>query len=80
MKKTCREEVLAVARILAQQRADGTFTAQDIVTAMRQAGTKHLDTTIRRHVATEMCVNAVGPTAGRYRDFERVERGRFKLL
>ncbi|SMB83362.1 DUF7669 domain-containing protein [Deinococcus hopiensis] len=78
--KTCREEVLAVARILVKQRADGTFTAQEIVAAMREYGTKHLDTTIRRHVSTEMCINAVGPNAAKYHDFERVERGRFKLL
>lgn len=47
---------------------------------MREYGTKHLDTTIRRHVSTEMCINAVGPNAAKYHDFERVERGRFKLL
>ena len=77
---TCRDEILAVARKLSRDRPDGTFTAQEIVTAMRERGTRHLDTTIRRHVATQMCRNAVGDSAGKYNDLERVERGRFRLL
>ncbi len=77
---TCRTDILAVARILSLQSADGTFTAQDVVAAMRARGTTHLDTTIRRHVSSEMCRNATGSTAARYHDLERVERGRFRLL
>ncbi|CAM4160560.1 hypothetical protein [Deinococcus marmoris] len=76
----CRDEILAVARRLSRERTDGTFTAHEIVAAMRERGTHHLDTTIRRHVATEMCSNAVGPKAGKYNDLERVGHGRFRLL
>ncbi|GGK19855.1 hypothetical protein GCM10008955_11580 [Deinococcus malanensis] len=77
---TCREEILAVARTVSRQHADQTFSIQDIVAGMRARGTKHLDTTIRRHVSTHMCVNAAGPEAGKYKDLERVSRGRFRLL
>ncbi len=77
---TCRDEILAVARRLGRERTEGTFTAHEIVAAMRERGTRHLDTTIRRHVATEMCRNAVGPGAGKYQDLERVGRGQFRLL
>ncbi|UBV43854.1 hypothetical protein LAJ19_06470 [Deinococcus taeanensis] len=77
---TCREEVLAAARILTPQHADGTFSVQDIVSAMRQKGTLHLDTVIRRHVNMEMCANATGARAGKYKDLERVARGRYRLL
>lgn len=77
---TCREEILAVARTLSRRHADKTFSIQDIVAAMRAGGTKHLDTTIRRHVSTRMCVNAAGPDAGKYHDLERVSRGRFRLI
>ncbi|AIZ44854.1 hypothetical protein QR90_06675 [Deinococcus radiopugnans] len=77
---TCRDEILAVARKLSQERPDGIFTIQEIVAAMRERGTQHLDATIRRHVATEMCSNAVGREAGKYQDLERVERGQFRLL
>jgi hypothetical protein len=77
---TCRDEILAVARKLSRERTDGIFTTQEIVAAMRERGTRHLDTTIRRHVATEMCSNAAGPGAGKYQDLERVGRGQFRLL
>ncbi|MFB9991338.1 hypothetical protein ACFFLM_05010 [Deinococcus oregonensis] len=77
---TCRDDILAVARKLSKQQTDGTFSAQDVVAALRAKGTQHLDTTIRRHVASEMCQNAVGQGAGKYPDFERVARGRYRLL
>ncbi|THF88269.1 hypothetical protein E7T09_03420 [Deinococcus sp. KSM4-11] len=77
---TCRDDILAVARILARQSADGTFSSQEVVAALRARGTTHLDTTIRRHVASEMCRNAVGANAGKFHDLERVERGRFRLI
>lgn len=77
---TCRDEILTVARALSKLRPDGTFTAQDVVAALRARGTKHLDITIRRHVSTEMCRNAAGSTAAKYHDLERVARGRFRLL
>lgn len=77
---TCRTDILAVARLLSQQSADGTFAAQDVVAALRARGTTHLDTTIRRHVSSEMCRNATGSAAARYHDLERVGRGRFRLL
>lgn len=77
---TCREDILTVARVLARASADGTFSSQEVVAALRARGTMHLDTTIRRHVASEMCRNATGPGAGKYHDLERVERGRFRLI
>jgi hypothetical protein len=78
--RPCREDVLRVARVLSAQRADGTFTCRDVISTLRAQGTHHMDTTIRMHVSTKMCANAVGPLAGQFQDFERVERGRFRLL
>ncbi|WP_019586694.1 hypothetical protein [Deinococcus apachensis] len=64
-----------------ESRADyPTFTAQEIVTAMRERGARHLATTIRHHVVTAMGRTAVGRVAGNYNDLERVMRGRFLLL
>lgn len=77
---TCRDDILTVSRALSRQSADGTFTAQAVVAALREKGTRHLDTTIRRMVSTEMCRNAAGPQAGKFHDLERVSRGRFRLL
>ncbi|GGN32348.1 DUF7669 domain-containing protein [Deinococcus daejeonensis] len=77
---TCREEILAAARVLSRQHTEGTFSMQDIVAALREKRTQYLDITIRRLVSTQMCVNAVGPDAGKYKDLERVRRGRYRLL
>ncbi|MFC4637876.1 DUF7669 domain-containing protein [Deinococcus hohokamensis] len=77
---SCREEVLAAAHLLSAQRSEGTFSVQDVIDVMRSQGTEHLDTVIRRHVAVLMCVNGGAAGAGAYRDLERVERGRYRLL
>lgn len=77
---TCRDEILAAARVLSKQHSEGTFSIQDIVSALRERRTQHLDTTIRRLVSTQMCVNAAGPEAGKYEDLQRVSRGRYRLL
>lgn len=76
---TCRDEILAAARVLSKQHTEATFSMQDIITVMRERKTGHLDTTIRRHVSTLMCANATGPEAGKYKDLERVSRGRYRL-
>jgi len=47
---TARSEILATARKLAGQSADGSFTLQQILTEMRRAGTRYTESTIRTHV------------------------------
>lgn len=77
---TCRDEILTAARVLSRQDAEGSFSIQEIVAALRERRTRYLDATIRQLVSTEMCVNAVGREAGKFRDLERIRRGRYRLL
>ncbi|MFC4638550.1 DUF7669 domain-containing protein [Deinococcus hohokamensis] len=65
---------------MSRQHTEGTFSIQDIVTALRERKTPHLDITIRRLVSTQMCINATGREAGKYKDLERVSRGRYRLV
>ncbi|MFD1734172.1 hypothetical protein ACFSC4_27525 [Deinococcus malanensis] len=78
--ESCREEIRAAARQLGDQHPEGTFSMQQVIDVMRARGTQHLDLTIRRHISTFMCVNAVGPHAGLYPDLEWVARGRYRLV
>lgn len=74
----CREEVLAVARLLhAEGRED--FSPADVVDAMRAAGTRYAESTIRTHVVSRMCADAPDNHGTTYDDLERVGRGRYRL-
>jgi len=53
-KHTCRDKVLAVARQLAQNNADGTFTVAEVVRAMRQQRLKCSDGTVRSYMLRKM--------------------------
>jgi hypothetical protein len=77
---TAREEVLQAARRLAARSGgDGTFSAEDVVLAMKAAGTRFSESTIRTEVVSRMCSNAPDNHITTYDDLVRVDRGRYKL-
>ena len=76
---TCREEILAAARVLGEVRPDNTFTPAEIVSYMKRQGTAHQATTIRTHVCSVMCADALIDDAETYDDLEQVAHGRYRL-
>lgn len=77
--RSARDEILATARKLAGQSADGTFTLIDVLTEMRRAGSRYAESTIRTHVTSRMCADAPSHHARTYDDLERLGSGRYRL-
>jgi hypothetical protein len=76
---TARAEILATARRLAGQSADGSFTLAQILASMNHAGTLYAESTIRTHVTSRMCADAPDHHATTYDDFQRLGIGRYRL-
>jgi hypothetical protein len=76
---TARAVILATARRLAGQSADGSFTLAQIIASMNQAGTLYAESTIRTHVTSRMCADAPDHHATTYDDFQRLGDGRYRL-
>jgi hypothetical protein len=76
---TARFEILASARKLAEQSADGSFTLMQILTEMRRAGSRYTESTIRTHVTSRMCADAPVHHGTTYDDFQRLGDGRYRL-
>ncbi|MFW5471612.1 DUF7669 domain-containing protein [Knoellia sp. CPCC 206435] len=77
---TARDEVLRTARRLAAASPDGTFTPDEVVSALKSAGTSYTESTIRTHVTSRMCANAPNNHAVTYGDLTRVADGRYRLF
>ncbi len=75
---TCRDEVVAAARMLTREKGVDEFTAKEIVDFLIAQGSEYSTGTIRNHVASRCCVNSGGDQNG-YGDFMRVVRGRYRL-
>ncbi len=69
-------EVLVAARRLGAEHGDWTFTPDEIVRAL-----PHLNaSTIRTHVTSRCCSNAPANHPHRWPYFERIARGRYRVL
>lgn len=77
---TCRDEVLACAEAVVRRTGTNRFTIGDILDCMRARETQYKDSTIRTHVTSLMCINAPQHHEMKYRDFERVGRGLYRLV
>ncbi len=55
------------------------FTPDEMVRALRQAGSAYEESTIRTHVVSRMCANSPDNHGTTYADLERVGRGRYRL-
>jgi len=77
---SAREEILEVAKTLAERARDGTFTLIEIIDEIRRRGSRYAEGTVRTHVTSRMCVNAPDHHATVYADLERVGPGRYKLV
>lgn len=74
-----RSEILAAIDQVVAGRVDQSFTAAEVINAMRRGATRYTDQTIRTHIASRMCSNAPDHHAVVYQDLIRTERGRYRL-
>lgn len=77
---TCREEILECARASMRQSGLDHFTIPEILSCMKKRGSRFAESTIRTHIVSRMCANAPDNHAVTYRDFERTDRGEYRLL
>jgi hypothetical protein len=76
---TCRDEVVAAAKIIVAQNGVNEFGLKEILDYLIKNGTDYSASTIRTHVVSRCCANAANNN-GLYRDFERIDRGRYRLI
>lgn len=72
---TCRDEILACIDQIERTTGRREFTPDEVVTRMREAGTKYEDRTIRTHIISRLCTTAPANHATRYPDLVRVSEG-----
>jgi len=76
---TCRDEILDVVALLVDD-ANDSFTIVEVVEEMRRRGSRYAESTIRTHIGSFMCSNAPDHHGTTYQDFERLDRGRYRIL
>jgi hypothetical protein len=77
---TCRDEVLDAATAVCLRAGRDTLTVAEILEEMRRRGTAYSESTIRTHVTSKQCANAPVHHGDHTDDFERVDRGVYRLL
>lgn len=79
-KYTCRIEVREAAIAVITEKGENRFTAIEIVDYLRNKGTTYSENTIRTHITSRCCKNAPEHHDSRYEDFERIDKGYYKVL
>lgn len=74
-----RHEILAAVEAVLVRSGEETFTMADVVAEMARRGTGYADSTIRTMIGSHMCRNTANHAATTYDDFERVNRGTYRL-
>jgi len=75
---SARDDVRRAAQALTD-RGEALFSPIELITQARENGCAYPDVTLRTHIVNYMCINAGGPSAGRYPDLIRVSRGLYRL-
>jgi hypothetical protein len=74
-----RQEILTAARKLAERSPDSSFALAEVVAEVRRSGSRYAESTIRTHVTSRMCGDSPDHHGTTYDDFERLDRGRYRL-
>ena len=74
---TCRDDVLAAARLVVGRNGVNQFPSNEIMYQMRSSGSEYKTSGILTHVTSRMCRNAPKHHAKKYDDFERNDHDRW---
>ena len=77
---TCREEVKKAVRNVIKVKGKNEFHPKEVVDYMKENGTQYKKNTIMTHITSRCCKNAPEHHQTRYEDFERIDRGLYRLL
>ena len=76
----CHEQVLAAAKAIVESKGVNDFTIAEVIQRMKAARSRCARVTIVNHIASRCCVNTRGYHAKRYGYFERIGRGRYRIV
>jgi uncharacterized membrane-anchored protein len=77
---SCREEILSAVQTLVNGKGINEFTIMEVIEFMVRENTIYSETTIRTHITSRCCSNAPDNHGVVYNDFERLGRGKYKIL
>ena len=77
---TCRDEIHAAVRQIIKANGKNEFTIIEVIHHMSANGTRFSESTIRTHITSRLCANAPNNHGVTYNDFERINKGIYKLL
>ncbi|WP_433213285.1 DUF7669 domain-containing protein [Dactylosporangium sp. CS-047395] len=76
---TARDEILLAVADILRRSGQSSFDLNDVLVEMRRRDSRYAESTIRTHVTSRMCVDAPDHHATTFDDFERLDRGRYRL-
>jgi hypothetical protein len=74
---TCHEEVLEAAKSVVKSKGVNEFTTNEVLKQMMNS--KYEESSIRTHIVSACCINAPANHAIRYKYFERIGHGLYKV-
>ena len=75
-----REEVLSAVQFIVKIKGKNEFSIREVVDYMIKEKTSYSESTIRTDITSRCCVNAPNNHAIVYDYFERIGRGKYRLL
>jgi hypothetical protein len=76
----CREEILLAVRSIIDTKGRNEFSVVEVIKFLKDKKTAYSESTIRTHITSRCCSNSPINHAVVYKDFERIERGKYKAL
>ena len=77
---TCRDEILISVKQIISSKGINEFSIIEVIRQMKANGTEFAESTIRTHITSRLCANAPDNHIVTYNDFERIDKGRYRLL
>jgi len=77
---TCRDEIIDVVHQIVESKGKNEFTIPEVIDQMANNGTQYTNNGIRTEICNRLCVNSPKNHAVKHDDFERVDRGVYKIL
>jgi len=74
-----RDEILAAVHEIVKRKGQNEFEVKEVVNHMLNKYPTLNESTIRTHITSRCCVNANANHATTYNDYERIERGLYRL-
>jgi len=76
----CRGEILEAVKVIIKEKNKNEFSPNEVIKHMKDNRTRYKEGTIKNHIIAKCCINTTSTFGTLYEDFERIDRGLYKLL